>query len=56
MSVGLGGVARTSTGWPMRASSNLMRWEIADCDRPNTWAARSKPACSITAARADSNL
>jgi hypothetical protein len=26
--------ARTSTGWPTRASSNLMRWEIADCDKP----------------------
>ena len=37
ISVGVGGVARTSTGWPTRASSSLMRWDIADCDRPSTW-------------------
>ncbi len=56
ISVGAGGVTRTSTGWPTRASSSLIRWEIADCDKPSTWAARSNPACSITAAKAESNL
>jgi hypothetical protein len=53
---GCGGVARTSTGWPTRASSSLMRWEMADCDSPSTCAPRSKPPCSTTAAKAASSL
>ena len=46
------GFSRTTTTWPTRCSSALMRWLIADGVTWSRAAAASNDPCSITAAKA----
>ena len=48
------GFSRTTTTWPTRCSSALMRWLIADGVTWSRAAAASNDPCSITAAKAAS--